>query len=192
MTRRSRQFKYSTDDPDMALIQAMVKGHVPALETLYARYGPGLLTYLKSRLEDSDLAEEVLQDVMLAAWKGAARFRGECRVRTWLMAITRNRAINAHRRRHQPISLPLDWAPPAILSQASHSERLDQVLDLEMALSSLPDQTRETIELVFYHGLSAKEAAYIQKIAPGTVKSRLHRAMNYLRKLMTPEYPSDE
>ena len=86
-------------DPDLPLLQAMAKKDSSALEELYRRHGPRLLAYLSARLEDVGLAEEVLQDVMLSAWQNASRFRGECRVVTWLMAIARNRAINAFHRK---------------------------------------------------------------------------------------------
>jgi hypothetical protein len=96
-----------TQDPDLMLIRAMAAGNTHALDSLYARYGPPVLSFLVARLGDRQLAEEILQDVMLAAWNSAATFRGESRVYTWLLVIARNRAMNAQRR-HTPVSVPLD------------------------------------------------------------------------------------
>jgi RNA polymerase sigma-70 factor (ECF subfamily) len=114
MAEQSWTVRSAADDPDLTLLRAVAKGDEGALGELYARRGPSLLIYLIGRLGDRQLAEEVLQDVMLAAWKGAARFRGQSSVRTWLLAIARHRAINAQRKR-KLARAPLDesMASPA-------------------------------------------------------------------------------
>jgi RNA polymerase sigma-70 factor, ECF subfamily len=79
-----------TPDPDLRLVHAMAAGDTQALETLYARHGRSILAYLIGQLNDRQLAEEILQDVMLAAWRGAESFRGESKVRkphSWLGRI---------------------------------------------------------------------------------------------------------
>ena len=85
----------SQDDLDVLLIEAISKGDNAALQELYDRHGASILSFLINRLHNQQLAEEILQDVMMAVWKSAATFRGECRVRTWVMSIARNRAIDA-------------------------------------------------------------------------------------------------
>ena len=84
------------DDPQ--LVQAIGRGDTLALEELYRRHGLALLSYLIGQVGDAALAEEILQDVMLAVWQGSAAFRGESRVTTWLLAIARRRAITARQR----------------------------------------------------------------------------------------------
>ena len=69
----------------------MAGGEPAAVRELYARHGPALCSYLWSRLGSRRSAEEVVQDVMLAAWKAAPDFRGESTVRTWLFAIAHRR-----------------------------------------------------------------------------------------------------
>ena len=169
---------------DRQLVSAIARGDSRALETLYERHGPALLAYLIGQVSDQRLAEEVLQDVMLAVWQGAARFRGDSSVRTWLLAIARRRAITARQQRapaHAPLDddIAADADPPGA--------RLDAQADqaaLRAALAALPPDHRETLELVFYHNLSGPEAAAVLGIAPGTVKSRLHRAKSLLHKLL--------
>ena len=176
------------DDIDYALVRAIAQGDAQALDKLYARHGPGLLAYLTGRLGERQLAEEVLQDVMLAVWKGAGRFRGESKVRTWLLSIARYRAINAQRRRRLPqvtldetIPVQGENEPQQVLEQSTKQEYLNR------AMAHLPAEQRETLELIFYHGLSGPEAASIQGISVGTVKSRLHRAKKALRKWLHME-----
>ena len=171
----------SPADPDIVLLQRIAEQDEDALGKLYQQYAHGLLVYLSERLGDVRLAEEVLQDVMLAVWRNAPRFRGECRVRTWLLAIARNRAINAFHRQIRPTALESHLEDP---EPVQREEKVDRYDDLQAAFQALPVEQRETLELVFYHGLSLQETALVLKIAPGTVKSRLHRAKARLRDLI--------
>lgn len=174
----------SYDDPDMSLVKAMAAGEVEALNNLYARYGTTILLYLTFRIGDRELAEEVLQDVMLAAWNGAAKFRGNSSVKTWLLAVARNQASNARSRR-KPSPLPLEQGSNA--SESGPEQLLEQYLDgnaLQTAILQLPPEQRETLELLFYQDLSQAEVAQVMQVAPGTVKSRLSRARANLRKLL--------
>jgi RNA polymerase sigma-70 factor (ECF subfamily) len=170
-------------DPDLILLQRIAAQDQNALQSLYARYASSLLHYLTGRLGDPHLAEEVLQDTVLAIWRSAGRFRGECRVRTWLLTIARNRAINAYRRQVVPDHrlVPLAEAEE---KTGSPRDPPGQYLDLEAALQALPDAQRETLELVFYHGLSMDETSRVLAVAPGTVKSRLNRARARLREFL--------
>jgi RNA polymerase sigma-70 factor (ECF subfamily) len=184
---RKKNAAMRTDDPDYFLVQGMAQGNAQALEDLYQKHGLRLLNYLIGQVGDAALAEEILQNVMLAAWKAAPTFRGESKVRTWLMAIAHNQAINARRGRRFT-SVPLNEEErdektgpfEAILRQAWQAE-------VRTALLQLPDEQRETLELVFYHGLSGAEAAEILGVSEGTIKSRLHRAKATLKQLLTKE-----
>ena len=96
----AEQSSLPAEASDKDLIHAMANGNTAALDALYAKHGPMLLGYLTGQLRNNrQLAEEVLQDVMLAAWESAARFRGDSKVKTWLIAIARNQAINIRRKR---------------------------------------------------------------------------------------------
>ena len=167
-------------DPDITLIQRIAAGNEDALQALYDKHAPGLLRYLSNRIGDTRLAEEVLQDVMLAAWQGAGRFRGECRVRTWLLTIARLRAINAYHRQ----VLPAGRESPFGDEDAAGMDAPGRYHDLQAALKVLAPVQAEVIELVFYHGLSLEETARVLHVPPGTVKSRLHRARTRLREWM--------
>lgn len=166
---------------ELALVRAMARGDDTALGRLYALHGGGVLAYLRGRVEDGRLAEELLQDVMLAAWRGAAAFRGDARVRTWLLAIAHNRCINARRRRRvATVELAPRQVDPAGGGDGL-AERATERLDLRRAVAELPEDQRAALELVFYHGLALAEAAQVLGVAEGTIKSRLHRARGALR-----------
>jgi RNA polymerase sigma-70 factor (ECF subfamily) len=170
-----------TTDPDFALVRAIALGDARAMDKLYTHHGPGLLAYLSSRLRNRQWAEEVLQEVMLAVWQGADRFRGDSRVLTWLMTIARNRAINAIKRDKSQYDQPLDETGSITGQNDAFMEHSAQLDELRSALSKLPDEQRETLELVFIHGLSNLETAAVLNIPAGTVKSRLFRAKARLR-----------
>jgi RNA polymerase sigma-70 factor, ECF subfamily len=177
----------TTHDPDYALIHGMAARDPRALDELYARHGRGILSFLMAHLRDNrQLAEEVLQDVMLAAWENAAKFRGESKVRTWLLVIARNRALNAIRRR-SPTLVELDDNLSNYDDDTSPLERVQRQFRgqaLRKAIDSLPPQHKEILVLVFYQQLSGVEVAQVLGISEGTVKSRLHRAKEALRRIL--------
>jgi RNA polymerase sigma-70 factor (ECF subfamily) len=172
------------DAYDSHLVRAIATGDTQAMDTLYERHGLGVLNYLLGQLADRQQAEEVLQDVMLAVWKGAASFRGDSQVRTWLLGIARHRALNARQRQRTP-SEPLNEdikAEPHETLEGDSSR-----MHIQRGLRQLPAEQRETLELIFYHGMSGPEAAALLGVSPGTVKSRLHRAKAALRELLRKE-----
>lgn len=176
----------SVVDPDYALIREIAAGSGQALDMLYARHGPSILNFLVTRLSDRQKAEEVLQDVMMAAWRGAGNFRGESRVLTWLLSIARNRAINVYRK-HTPDTVSLDEEIDMHGTDTGPLEKvvkLDQSKMVRHAMETLPEHHREILTLVFFQQLSGTEAAQVLDISPGTVKSRLHRAKEALRRIL--------
>ena len=177
------------DDPDLMLIRGIAAGDQRALDHLYARHGQAILGFLMARLGSRALAEEVLQDVMLAAWENADRFRAESKVRTWLLAIANNRALNTIRGRkldmvalNDAFELPSEETGPfeKVARQAGYSS-------LRAAIDQLQAPQREVLVLVFFHQLSGPEVAEVLDISVGTVKSRLHRAKESLRRMMISE-----
>lgn len=168
-------------DPDVGLIERIAAQDGRALSELYTRHGANILNYLTSYLNDRQLAEEVLQDVMMAVWKHADGFRRESKVRTWLLTIARNRAINAQRRT-TPRLVELD--ENFLSADSSPVETLDlqsQQQAIRAAIQSLPAFHQEILILVFYQQLSGQEVADVLGVTVGTVKSRLHRAKAMLR-----------
>ena len=176
-------------DPDHALIRSIAEGNAKALDELYARYGPSILNFLVARLGDRQLAEEVLQDVMLAVWNSSANFRGESKVLTWLLTIARNRAINTQRKR-RPQIVEFDEELKITNDETGPLERMvkqGQYSTVREAIEALPAGQRETLTLVFYHQLSGVEVAEALGVSVGTVKSRLHRAKETLRRILQGE-----
>ena len=167
------------------LIKSVAAGDQDALQELYRLHSHELFVFILRRLGDRQLAEETLQDVMLAVWRGARNFRADASVRTWLYSIAHRRVSSAMRKlpdrvmAYEPESMPSDAAGPADSLEISDRESA-----IITALSELPERQRVVIELIFLHGLTGPETARVLGVAVGTVKSRQNRALTALRPLL--------
>lgn len=150
-------------DADAALVRRAAAGEHDALRELYARYG-GLVHALALRLlGDRHLAEEVVQDVFFAVWRQARRYdRDHGRVASWLITLTRNRAME-----HVPGDV-------GAIVEAEGVAR---------ALADLPVPQFEVLRLAYFDRLAPAEIAERLGLQPAAVEGRLRLALNGLRSL---------
>lgn len=174
---------------DGRLIQAMARGDVSALGSLYDRYAP-LVFGFAARVTGSPAdAEEVLQDVFAQAWSQAGLYappRGT--PRTWLLTIARSRAIDRRRRRRRDEGAGEaggEILDPAEGPDANFEER-ERREAVRKALSLLPPEQRAAIELAYFGGLTHVEIAMRTGDPLGTVKGRLRLGMEKLRGFLGP------
>jgi RNA polymerase sigma-70 factor (ECF subfamily) len=167
---------------DRQLVARMAAGDQQALTDLYARYAGPLFNYLRLLSGDASVAEELLQDTLLAAWRGAARYAGNASVHAWLLGIARRRAHDVMRRRVGQGDAA--WAAEAARAVEPDPEQLAlaQVeLDaLAAAIRRLAPIHHEVLVLAFQHELSYRELSAVLDIPLGTVKSRLNHAKRAL------------
>ncbi len=165
-------------------MQQLLAGDDRAIRNLYGRFGRPVYTLGLRLLGSNEAAEELTQDVFLAAWRKASRFdaaRG--RLSTWLMAIAHNLAID--RLRHErgagrPVLVLVDEMP-----EPAPSEEESQLIERETArraLAGLSPTERQLLSLAYFHGWTAREIAEADGIPLGTVKTRLRIALIKLRK----------
>jgi RNA polymerase sigma-70 factor (ECF subfamily) len=171
---------------DRQILTRIAAGERLALSELYARHQQLLLRYLLQLTSDHQLAEEIMQDTLVAVWQSARTFGGRSSVRTWLLGIARRQAHNRLRQRRIPLADESELAAlvapdpdpqDAALARAAHEE-------LALALSRLPIILGEVLALVFLHELSYQETAQVLGVPLGTVKSRLNHARRALRALL--------
>jgi RNA polymerase sigma factor (sigma-70 family) len=171
---------------DRHVVERIAAGDRDALTALYTTYQAPLFRYLLQLTNDRGLAEEVLQDTLVAVWKSARTFEGRSSVQTWLIGIARRQAHNTLRRRALPRA---DVAELEILP-SSNPEPEDAVLakaeqeELATAIRWLSPVHREVLTLTFMHDLSYGEIARVVGVPEGTVKSRLSNAKRALRALL--------
>jgi RNA polymerase sigma-70 factor (ECF subfamily) len=180
------QLKSPCEDAERALLARVARGEQEALADLSQRYQRPLFVYLLRLLRDEGLAEEVLQDVLVAIWQGAALFAGRSRVSTWVFGIAHYQAAQAARRRALPLVSPEEYTQ--LSDDEQHAERVIFALalqeDLEAALERLSPIHREALELVLAHGFSYEEAAMITAVPVGTVKSRVNQARRLMQQAL--------
>jgi RNA polymerase sigma-70 factor (ECF subfamily) len=139
-------------------------------------------------LGDVQEAEEVIQDVFVQIWNNAATFDGTLGAPfSWALGITRNRSIDRLRARQRRLRLSEELQetsavvndPLAVSPEASCGE--DERLKIRSAVSELPDEQRQAIELAFFTGLTHAEIAVALNQPLGTIKARIRRGMLKLR-----------
>ena len=171
-------------DADDALLARVARGDRKALGDLYERHHRALFRYLCQVTRDQGLAEEILQDSLVALWQGAASFEARSSVRTWLFGIARRQAHNALRRRGLSLAdedalADLEDPDPGPEARALGQ---DDIADLTRHLALLPLIHREVLALNFVNGLSYEEIATVVGVPIGTVRSRLSNAKRALRR----------
>ena len=152
------------DEADRAALARIADGDLDALEELYDRYKTMAYSIAYRITNDATLAEDVVQDAFLGAWRNAARYlEGRGSVKTWLLSIVHHRAIDAIRRRRPTTQLPeREDVPPPALTLPDVWAEVAAGLDADAvrgALAVLSDVQREAIELAYFGGLTQQEIA---------------------------------
>jgi len=171
---------------DQSLVANIAAGDREALAELYARYQQPLYSYLLQLTPDHGLAEEMLQDTLVAAWKSARSFEGRSSVLTWLIGIARRQAHNTLRQRKPPLANEAELACVASTEPEPEAFALNSLAreELVAAFRRLPALHREVLALALVQELSYEETATILGVPIGTVKSRLSNAKHTLRALL--------
>ncbi|MFJ7243631.1 sigma-70 family RNA polymerase sigma factor [Kitasatospora sp. NPDC098652] len=166
-------------------------GSENGVRSAYDEYGGELLGFAHSALGDRQLAEEVVQEVFLRAWRASGSFdSGRGSLRTWLYAIARNAIVDARRRRA--------IRPPAARAQEegraegresadADADPYDQLLariELREALDRLRPEYRDVVIEVYFLGRSCVDVAGELGIPASSARSRLYRGIRALRDIL--------
>ncbi|MEV6494123.1 sigma-70 family RNA polymerase sigma factor [Actinoplanes sp. NPDC051633] len=178
---------------DDDLLRSVAAGDAGALALLYERHAGAVFGYLLRLAGDRMVAEEILQDTMLAVWRSAGAFEGRAKVTTWLFGVARRQAHNRLRLRAAPLPAAADLLDRA--DQGAGPEELAIAAaggtPVAAAIDLLPDHHREVIALVFVAGLPLADVAEVLAIPVGTVKSRLHHARAAVAAQLTAQEVSE-
>jgi RNA polymerase sigma factor (sigma-70 family) len=182
----------SAESPsDGDLMQAYAAGEVRAFERLYDRHALPVWRFVQRSVQDSALADELVQDVWFSVVRQAARYEPRARFRTWLFTIANHRMVDHWRGHKAHTSLDAQTEDGATLADMLAAEsgfgperRLDsreQAQALLDALAALPAAQREAFLLQAEGGLSLNEIADATGVSMETAKSRLRYARARLR-----------
>lgn len=168
---------------DKKLLHQIKQGNATAFEQLYQRYGDDSFHYLIHLTGDVNVAEDLLQESWLAVWQQAGQFRGDARVKSWLLRIAHNQAVSWWRQQKPDKSLA--EAEALLADDDTEETALQQIADDQLIalLEHLSPDHRAVIELIFFHQLSYEEAAQVIDCPVGTVKSRIAYARRHLKAL---------
>jgi RNA polymerase sigma-70 factor (ECF subfamily) len=176
------------DEEVMQLVQA---GNPRAFELLYDRQGGAAFSLAYRMVGNRVTAEDITQEAFLSIWRSRLRYdqaRGS--VRTWVLGIVHNRAIDALRRGtvHDRRREPLDGVEERFEARERtevEAARREEARGVRDALDSLPEEQRRTIELAYFGGFSHSQIAEMLEMPIGTVKGRMRLGLEKLRRQLT-------
>lgn len=178
-------------------IERLQAGDADAFETLANRYASDIYGLLFRLTQDTEEASDLTQETFLSALKAIRKFRGEADLKTWLFRIAINESRNRfrwwkRRRRDQTFSLDVPQGEGETpfsetvssngLSPEEKTLRLERGQILRAALNDLPDIFREAVVLCDIEGFSYEEISTALEVNLGTVKSRIARGREELRR----------
>jgi RNA polymerase sigma factor (sigma-70 family) len=173
-----------TPQAEQELMRRLIGGDEDAVRTLYVRFSRPVFGMGLRILGSPEAAEELTQDVFVAAWRKAGRYdaaRG--RLSTWLMAIAHNLAVDHLRRMAGRVPMATSSLEELVAVGTSDEE---DILDRESVRRVLADLTageRRLLFLSYFRGWTAKEISEADGIPLGTVKTRLRSTLIKLRRI---------
>jgi len=174
------------EDDEHELIDRAKAGEASAFQRLAEQHAAPLWRCALALGKDSHWAEDLVQETLVKAWRSLARFDGRCRFSTWLYGILRHRYLKGQRG-HKAVGLSasdvLGQKQCTTLSPDQSAEVSEDAKRVRRAVTSLPEEHRLVVELRFFAGATLEEIAAALDCPLGTVKSRLHNALEKLRQM---------
>jgi RNA polymerase sigma-70 factor (ECF subfamily) len=172
---------------DEDLMQLVRQGDAQAFEVIYERHAAVAFSLAYRMTGRHGAAEDVVQEAFLSLWRSGARYdRSRGSVRTWVLGIVHNRAVDALRRnlRHDTRRA----SDEGIEERFEAKERTDlqaatseEAAEIQTALAALPEEQSKAIELAYFGGFSHSEIATMLEMPVGTVKGRIRLGLEKLR-----------
>jgi RNA polymerase sigma-70 factor, ECF subfamily len=172
---------------DEEAMQLVGDGNPRAFELIYDRHGGAAFSLAYRMVGNRVAAEDIIQEAFLSIWRSRMRYdRSRGSVRTWVLGIVHNRAIDALRRgaSHDRKQETLD----GVEERHEAPERTDEARSVQTALETLPDDQRRTIELAYFGGFSHSQIAELLDQPIGTVKGRMRLGLDKLRRQLAEGY----
>ncbi len=184
-----------TEASDRELVARCQAGDEPAFDELVLRHQQRAMNVAYQLLRNHEDATEVAQDAFVRIYRGINEFRGECEFTTWLHQIVVNLARNKHRwwkRRAREKTVPMD--DPSALPLAGTTDppdveaaKAEFVETISAKMEELPRRYRAVLVLRNVENMSYDKIAVALDCSVGTVKSRIARARDQLRVMMSEE-----
>jgi len=175
------------DEDLMAHVQ---DGDARAFEIIFDRHADVAFSLAYRMCGRRSMAEDVVQEAFLSLWRSGARYdRTRGSVRSWVLGVVRNRAIDLFRR--EQVRTGKDVSDEDAVRRIASGEsterevqRRDDATVVRAAMSELPKEQRHVIELAYFGGFSHTEIAEMLELPAGTVKGRMRLGLSKLRLTM--------
>jgi RNA polymerase sigma-70 factor (ECF subfamily) len=179
---------------DADLLLRTAAGDEAAFSKLYDRFSPGLYSLVLKMVRDEREAEDVLQDGFSHIWRRASTYDPtRSSAFTWSVMVLRNKAIDRLRVRHrlertvEKVTAEFSHFPDADDTAALEPQMREQRARVRSALTQIPDEQREAVELAFFGGLTHEQIAEKLGTPLGTIKARIRRGLFRLRDVLKEE-----
>ncbi len=172
---------------DEELMQLVQNGEVDAFEVIFDRHASAAFSLAYRMCGRRAAAEDIVQDAFVSLWRSGGGYdprRGS--VRSWVLSVVHNRAIDAFRRsaqrdRRNVTDDGIAERLPAADATDAEVERRDDARQVRTALDELPPDQRRVIELAYFGGFTHRQIAEMLDLPPGTVKGRMRLGLNKMR-----------
>jgi RNA polymerase sigma-70 factor (ECF subfamily) len=174
------------------LVQRTRQGDSGAWESLVVTHQAAMFKLAYLLLDDADEAEDVTQEAFIRAYRALGRFDPDRPLRPWLMTICANLARNRRRsagRRLYALRRLINKQPNLPTSVEDRTSQRWQAQTLRQAVQRLSHDDQQVIYLRYFLDMSVEETASTLDVAGGTIKSRLHRALDRLHSVIEQEFP---
>jgi RNA polymerase sigma-70 factor (ECF subfamily) len=168
---------------DLADVERVLAGEVSAFEGIVRRWQGPLINMAWRYCRDRSRAEEQAQEALVRAWRNLAQWRRESSFSTWLFALAAN-VYRSDLKRFPTVNVPIEDAPEPASPAVQHStvEEQGRKEAVRRAVLALPQRYREPVVLFYFHEMDVAAAARTMRLPEGTVKARLARARELLRR----------
>jgi RNA polymerase sigma-70 factor (ECF subfamily) len=181
---RSPDLRSLADEELIGLAQG---GEVRAFEFVFDRHADAAFSLAYRMCGRRAMAEDIVQEAFLSLWRSGARYdRARGSVRSWVLSVVHNRAIDAFRRegardRRDVHDEGLAERVPSPELTEVEVERRDDAVQIRTALDELPAEQRQVIELAYFGGFTHAEISTMLDLPAGTVKGRMRLGLSKMR-----------
>ena len=179
-----RSKKNTDKERHVGLLRKIARGDEQALEEFYRIFEPRIYAFALSRLNNPHASSDLLNEVMLAVWQGAAGFKGRSAVATWVLGIAHHKIMDHLRTQSRHNVEDLDPQMPDDRGQyiGTTIKRFEDAEFLRRAFDALTDEHRQVLHLAFYEDLSSREISEIIGCPETTVRTRIYYAKKSLKR----------
>lgn len=176
--------KVKTSIEEQELTNRVREGDFEAFRVLFERYRLVVYRFCNLMINDHAAAEDIYQETFIVFYDACCKGEEIRNVQSYLITVARNRCLNLLRDRQRNVSLEEDLAVP--LRYEPDLNKVDMNEILRSALSKIPEQYRESFLLFELEGYSYAEIAEYCNVDLGTVRNRIYRAKQSLKKILKP------